>query len=122
MERPDQHQLIGLDDQQRGFSRPVIIEHVGKCYRAKIRYESLHLETNEQPTESAALEMLILTMQSHGYRNLRTQPTFRDGVYLGSQEVLVDYEDQPLESPRQGFFIRFFNWAGFKFTQRQSTL
>ena len=41
----DRFQLAGLDDRQRGFSRPVDIDPVEGQYRARLRYESTQIVT-----------------------------------------------------------------------------
>jgi len=46
--------------------------------------------------------MLIHTLQSEGYRQLRSQMSFRNGVYLGSQEMWVEYPDPAPELNRSG--------------------
>ena len=108
----DRHQLAGLDAKERGFSRPVVFEQLGEGYRAILRYETLLLETEPRSTQDDALRMLVHTLQSHGYRQLRTQTSFRSGIYLGSQELWVEYPDPQTEEPEpQGFMARFLNWA-----------
>ena len=72
----DKHQLAGLDARERGFSRPVVFEQVGEVYRAILRYETILLETEPHSTQDDALRMLIQTLQSQGYRQLRTQMAF----------------------------------------------
>ncbi len=107
----DKHQLAGLDDRERGFSRPVEFERDGEGYRAILRYETLRAMTEAHPTQHEALATLIQTLQAQGYRQLKTQMSFRDGLYLGSQELWVEYPD-PLESePEQsGLLGRMLNW------------
>lgn len=95
----DRHQLAGLDHRERGFSRPVEFERAGERYRAILRYESLHILTEPHPTQDMALLTLIQTLQVQGYRQLRTQISFRNGVYLGSQELWVEYPDPPQSEP-----------------------
>ena len=62
-------------------------------YRAILRYESLHLITDAHPSQDGVLLTLIQTLHGHGYRQLRTQKSYRNGVYLGSQELWVEYPD-----------------------------
>jgi hypothetical protein len=107
----DKHQLAGLDDRERGFSRPVEFERAGEGYRAILRYEAVRVTTEIHPTQAQALTILIQTLHIQGYRQLKTQMSFRDGVYLGSQELWVEYSDPPQAEPeRSGFFNRIKNW------------
>lgn len=107
----DKHQLAGLDDRERGFSRPVEFERIGEGYRAVLRYETVRVTTEEHPTQDDALTILIKTLHAQGYRQLKTQPSFRDGVYLGSRELWVEYPDPPPVQPEQsGFFDTIRNW------------
>lgn len=107
----DKHQLAGLDDLERGFSRPVEFERDGEGYRAILRYETLRAMTETYPTQHEALTILIQTLQSQGYRQLKTQMSFRDGAYLGSQELWVEYPDPPEAEPEQpGLLGRLLSW------------
>ncbi len=107
----DKYQLAGLDDRERGFSRPVGFEQVGEGYRAVLRYETVRLSTEIHPTQDDALTGLIQTLQAQGYRQLKTQRSFRNGVYLGSQELWVEYPDPPQADPEpSGFFGRLKHW------------
>ena len=102
----DRHQLAGLDARERGFSRPVEFTQVGEGYRARLRYETMLQETAPQSTQDDALRMLIQALQSDGYRQLRTQMSFRNGIYLGSQELWVEYPDPHIEPEPAGFMAR----------------
>jgi hypothetical protein len=105
----DKHQLAGLDARERGFSRPVVFERVGEGYRAILRYETALRETEPHSTQDGALVILIETLQSDGYRQLRTQMSFRNGIYLGSQELWVEYPDPAPEPEPLGFMARLMN-------------
>jgi hypothetical protein len=107
----DKYQLAGLDDRERGFSRPVEFEREGEGYQAILRYEATRIMTETCPTQNEALTVLIQRLHTQGYRQLKTQMSFREGVYLGSQELWVEYSDpsQP-EFERSGFFDRIKNW------------
>lgn len=102
----DKHQLAGLDARERGFSRPVVFEQVEKGYRAILRYETVLCEAGPHHTQDEALQVLIQTLHSDGYRQLRTQMSFRNGVYLGSQELWVEYPDPAQEPEPRGFMAR----------------
>ena len=107
----DKHQVAGLDDRQRGFSRPVELEREGQGYRAILRYETVRVCTEPQVTQDAALLTLIRTLQAQGYRQLRTQVSFQQGLYLGSQEMWVEYPDPPeIEHEPPGFLARLSGW------------
>lgn len=107
----DKHQLAGLDDRERGFSRPVEFEPVGEGYRAILRYEALRITTEAHSSQQKALTILIHTLQSQGYRQLKTQTSFRNGVYLGSQELWVEYPDPPPAEPEpSGLVDKLRSW------------
>lgn len=106
----DKHQLAGLDARERGFSRPVVFERVEEGYRAILRYETILRETEPHSTQDDALRMLIQILHADGYRQLRTQMSFRNGLYLGSQEFWIEYSDPAPEPEPEGFMARFLNW------------
>lgn len=107
----DKYQLAGLDDRERGFSRPVEFERAGEHYRAILRYETVRMSTEPHPTQDSALFTLIQDLQREGYRQLRTQASFRNGLYLGSQEMWVEYPDPPQPDPEPaGFMARLRGW------------
>ena len=110
----DKHQLAGLDDRERGFSRPVEFERDGEQYRAILRYETMRISTESQVTQDAALLTLVQTLQAQGYRQLRTQVSFQRGVYLGSQAMWVEYPDPPYSERKPlGLFARLSDWLRF---------
>lgn len=107
----DRHQLAGLDHRERGFSRPVEFERAGESYRAILRYESIRVCTEPHPMQDVALLTLIQTLHAQGYRQLRTQVSFRNGVYLGSQELWIEYPDPPQPEPEpSGFMAKVLSW------------
>lgn len=113
----DKHQLAGLDDRERGFSRPIELERAGESYRAILRYESVRFETDPHRTQDAALRVMIQTLQMQGYRQLKTQMSFRNGMYLGSQEPWVEHPDPPqAESEPSGFVAKLLAWFRFRTT------
>lgn len=106
----DKHQLAGLDARERGFSRPVVFQLVEAGYRAILRYETVLCEVGPHPTQDEALRTLIQKLHSDGYRQLRTQMSFRNGVYLGSQELWVEYPDPEPEPEPLGFMARLVSY------------
>ena len=106
----DKHQLAGLDARERGFSRPVVFQRVDEGYRAILRYETVLCEAGPHPTQDEALRILIQSLHSDGYRQLRTQMSFRNGVYLGSQELWVEYPDPAPEPEPSGFLTKISSW------------
>ena len=107
----DKHQLAGLDNRERGFSRPVEFEQVGEGYRAILRYETVRIMTERHPTQDDALTTLIQTLHAQGYRQLKTQLSFRNGVYLGSRELWVEYPDPPQpEAKQSGLWGKIMSW------------
>jgi hypothetical protein len=113
----DKHQLAGLDERERGFSRPIELERAGESYRAVLRYEAVRVATEPLQTQDAALMAMIQVLQSRGYRQLKTQKSFSNGVYLGSQELWVEYPDPSVAEPdRSGLLARVLSWfrQGFR--------
>ena len=106
----DKHQLAGLDVRERGFSRPVECERTGDRYQAILRYESVRVVTEPQPAQDDALLALIRMLHDQGYRQLRTQRSFRNGVYLGSQELWVEYPDPQPEPNPEGMLNTIMGW------------
>jgi hypothetical protein len=107
----DRHQLAGLDHRERRFSRPVEFERAGDGYRALFRYESVRVLTEPHSTQDVALLTLIQILHTQGYRQLRTQVSFRNGVYLGSQELWLEYPDPPQSEPQPtGFMEKLLSW------------
>ena len=105
----DRFQLAGLDDRQRGFSRPVDFERAEGQYRARLRYESTQIVTGPAATKEAALLVLIQDLHAQGYRQLKTQLSFQNGTYLGSQENWIEYAD-PTPDRGWGALSKILNW------------
>ncbi len=88
----ERQQLAGIDPHARGFNRPVEFErHEGEI-RAVLRYETTRV-TVAEATHAAALSALIRCLHEQGYRQLRTQLSFREGEYLGNREPWIEYPD-----------------------------
>ena len=106
----EKYQLAGVDERERGFSRPVDLQQVGALYRAALRYERVEIAGESGEAKEAALLELIRHLQARGYTQLRSQISFRGTQYLGSQEPWVEYPDpdRPTEEPAEigGFFRR----------------
>lgn len=107
----DKYLLAGLDDRERGFSRPVGFEQTSHLYRAILQYESTRVVTEPQATQDGALLALIQTLHAQGYRQLKTQMSFRQGTYLGSQELWIEYPD-PLQPAHRssGILTKLLGW------------
>ena len=90
----EKHQLAGFDARERGFNRPVEFLRTASGYQATLRYEATHIVTPEAPSSADALRQLIVILQQQGYTQLRSQQSYRDGIYLGSQELWVEYPDR----------------------------
>lgn len=110
MQDKDTYQLAGLDDRERGFSRPIEVERAGARYRVVLRYETVRAVSELCQSQDQALRSLIQTLQSRGYRQLKSQQSFRNGVYLGSQELWVEYADPAPEAEPPGFLTKVSNW------------
>jgi len=115
----DKHQLAGLDDRERGFSRPVEFESVEQGYRAVLRYERLVIATDSYPSQDIALQTLVQILQSRGFRQLKTQRSFRDGHYLGSQQLWVEYDDLQVGSVPGGVWSHIIGLIGWRRWYRQ---
>lgn len=106
----DRYQLAGLDNRERGFNRPVEFELGGDGYCAILRYETTRVTTDPCTAQEEALLALVKTLHAQGYRQLRTQASFRRGVYLGSQEQWVEYPDPQPEPESRGLLARIAGW------------
>jgi|CXWL01.1.fsa_nt_gi hypothetical protein len=89
----EKHQISGVDDQCRGFSRSAELECQESRYLATFRYETVVLDTETYSTPQEALNALIETLTTRGYRQLKSRLSFRGSEYFGSQELWVDYVD-----------------------------
>ena len=107
--------MAGLDERERGFSRPVEIARREDAFLAIFRYETLALESGGVGSAADALTAMVRLLQERGYRQLRTRLTFLAGVYLGSQEPWVEYVD-PERPPAAG------GWAGLVRRIRQALM
>lgn len=107
----EKHQLAGFDAQERGFNRPVEFMRTPSGYQAVLRYESTRIVTPEAAGPAEALQQLILLLQQQGYTQLRSQQSYRDGTYLGSQELWVEYPDRSAV-PEVGIIGLLKKWFG----------
>lgn len=78
-------------------------------YQARLRYESTHVVTPDAPSAAEALQHMIQLLQEQGYTQLRSQQSYRDGLYLGSQELWVEYPDRQPE-PEVGLLGLMKKW------------
>ena len=107
----DRYQLAALDPRERGFSRPIEVLQEGTRYRASLRYEATRVVTEPADSQTAALQLLITTLHGQGYRQLKTQMSFQNGLYLGSRELWIEYPDPPPASHWGGrLFAAIRNW------------
>lgn len=115
----DKHQLSGLDYRERGFNRPIEFERAGDRFYAILRYETVRISTEPHPAQDAALLALIENLHRQGYRQLRTQVSFRNGIYLGSQETWVEYPDPTPPPNPEGLLTKIAGW--FRPSRKGST-
>ena len=106
----DSYQLAGIDPRERGFSRPVNLVHEDDRYRAFLRYETTRLVTEPADSQETALHLLVGTLHQQGYRQLKTQVSFRNGTYLGSTESWVEYPDPVPVSQPTGLMASIRHW------------
>ena len=107
----EKHQLAGFDARERGFNRPVELVRTAAGFQARLRYESTHLVTPDAPSAAQALGHLSRLLQEQGYTRLRSQQSYRDGLYLGSQELWIEYPD-PQPEPEVGLLGLMKKWLG----------
>jgi hypothetical protein len=106
----DTYQLAGLDPRERGFSRPVELIEENRQYRALLRYEAARVLTAPTDSKEAALQVLISTLHDQGYRQLKTQISFRHGTYIGSRESWIEYPDPAASEGRGGLIAVIRRW------------
>ena len=115
----EKHQLAGFDARERGFSRPVECEQTSEGYRAVLRYETVRVVAEHPVSMEAVLRELVKQLQPQGSRQLRSQLSFKNGTYLGSQQAWVEYTDpEPLMEVPQGLIGRVLRW--FRDSERSS--
>ena len=83
-EAVERHQLAGFDDRERGFNRPVECEPTAAGFRAVLRYEAARVTAEHPVSATRALEELVRTLHQQGYRELRSQLSFKypDPAYV----------------------------------------
>lgn len=89
----EKHQLTGVDERERGFSRLVELEQADGFFLASLRYETTLATSGRCETSTAALQELVQLLQGRGYTHLRTRLDFQGQTYLGSQEPWIEYPD-----------------------------
>lgn len=80
-------------------------------FQASLRYEAVHLLTPAAASTADALQQLIHLLHEQGYTQLRSQQSYRDGIYLGSQEPWIEYPDRQPE-PELGLLGLLKKWFG----------
>jgi hypothetical protein len=91
------HQLAGFDNRERGFSRPVECQRNADGFQAVLRYESMRMTAEHAASAQEAVQALVHRLHHQGYRDLRSQMSFKNGTYLGSQEPWIQYPDPETE-------------------------
>lgn len=94
----ERYQLAGFDDRERGFNRPVECNEISGGYRAVLHYEGLRVCAEHPESTTGALKELVALLHQRGYRDLRSQLSFRQETYLGTQEPWMSYEDPQWEA------------------------
>lgn len=115
----ERHQLAGFDDRERGFNRPVECDAGAGGFRALLRYETTRVAAEHPGSPAEALKELAQVLHRQGYRQLRSQLSFKNGVYLGSQEPWIEYPDPATEpQPAQGLWQHLVHWIHRKVAAR----
>jgi hypothetical protein len=97
----EKHQLEANDPPGRNFVRIVPITRTPTGYSAKIRYESISVDTPSFPTVAQALQALVNKLQDLGFSRIRTRLNFRGTRYLAEKEPWTDYPDPVKPSSNQ---------------------
>jgi hypothetical protein len=102
----ERHQLAGVDDRERGFTRLVDVEQTDGMFQASLQYEETRVISGRCETTTAAVLELARLLQDCGYSQLRTQLNFRGDSYLGTQELWVEYPDPKRRSAGRQYTAR----------------
>jgi hypothetical protein len=89
----EKYQMAGIDDRERGFNRAVTVSALDHGYRATLHYEQTIVVGESGDTIDAAMSDLVRTLHQRGYRQLKSQLSFRGAGYLGSLEPWMEYPD-----------------------------
>ncbi len=91
----ERHELAGLDDRERGFSRMADLHAESQRFVARLSYERTLVMGESSETPGGAVVHLVHALHAHGYRQIRSRRSFKGEEYLGSQEPWVEYPDPP---------------------------
>ncbi len=113
----EKHQVAGLDEKERGFSRQIDVERLDGGYRAILRYEQTLVETAACDTSVQTIDELVRLLRERGYTQLRSRLNFKGAAYLGTQEPWIEYPDpnapaECLEGPVPEQLARRTGWIG----------
>lgn len=115
----EKHQLAGLDERERGFNRPVECQAGSAGFCAVLRYETTRVAAEHPESSVEALKELVQVLHRQGYRQLRSQLSVKNGVYLGSQEPWIEYPDPPTDpEPARGLWQNLVHWIQHKLAVR----
>ncbi len=95
MSAQERHELAGLDDRERGFSRIADLVPDDQGYVARLQYERTLVAGESSETPGGAVVHLVHALHARGYRQIRSRMSFKGEEYLGSQEPWVEYPDPP---------------------------
>lgn len=91
----ERHELAGLDDRERGFSRMADLNPDTQGYVARLQYERAVVAGEPSDTPAGAVVHLVRALHARGFRQMRSRLSFKEDEYLGSQEPWVEYPDPP---------------------------
>ena len=106
----EKHQLAGLDERARGFNRVVEIQRAGAACHAILQYEQTQVVADGHVTAADAVQVLIDRLHVQGYRQLRSQLSFRGTTYYGNREPWIEYPDPAEPVQLENLFARLVSW------------
>lgn len=105
----ERHQLAGVDDRERGFSRLVDAEQTDGMFQASLQYEETRVISGRCETTTAAVVELARLLQDRGYSQLRTQLNFRGARISGHRNC--GWNIQTRSGSRQGASLPPDSWG-----------
>ena len=89
----EKHQMEGVDQSDRYFSRALLVSRTGTGYSGNILYEAIIVQGGSHSTIGAAVREVVEKLQGMGFVRLRTRANFRGTRYLAEKETWIDYPE-----------------------------